>query len=129
VRPLWQVFQEAHEKVDAKQFLPAVAGYFADTHGNLQGCRSTCPRLSFSTTRMRSARRSWTGEPPKTWYEMPKAMGALLAAGYECVYTTPGRRGSTSRTWSTWHNRDFATTRTTGLAGLDATRDLPPTRT
>src|SRR6185369_2589748 len=36
VRPVWQVFQEAGEKVDTKMFLPAVGSYFADLNGNLQ---------------------------------------------------------------------------------------------
>jgi sn-glycerol 3-phosphate transport system substrate-binding protein len=50
---------------------------------------------------------------------MPKAMGELVSAGYECVYTTVWPSWVQIENMSTWHNQDFAT-RENGLAGLDA---------
>ena len=35
VRPVSQVLSEAGERVDPKAFLPAVASYFSDNHGQL----------------------------------------------------------------------------------------------
>jgi sn-glycerol 3-phosphate transport system substrate-binding protein len=121
VRPLWQVFQEAHEKVDAKQFLPAVAGYFADQNNNLQALpfNVSTPILFYNKDAFRKAKLD-PENPPKTWYEMPKAMGALLAAGYECVYTSSWPAWIQVENMSTWHNRDVAT-KDNGLGGLDTT--------
>ncbi|MGH6629810.1 MAG: extracellular solute-binding protein, partial [Burkholderiales bacterium] len=56
---------------------------------------------------------------PKTWYEMPKAMGALLEAGFHCAYTTVWPSWVQIENMSTWHNQDFAS-RDNGLGGLDA---------
>ncbi len=121
VRPLWQVFQEAGERIDAKSFLPAVASYFADQHGNLQALpfNISTPILFYNKDAFRKAKLD-PENPPKTWYEMPKAMGALLEAGYTCAYTTAWPAWIQVENMSTWHNRDFAT-KDNGLAGLDTT--------
>jgi sn-glycerol 3-phosphate transport system substrate-binding protein len=120
VRPLWQVFQEAGERVDAKLFLPAVAGYFADTHGNLQALpfNVSTPILFYNKDAFRKAKLD-PEKPPKTWYEMPAAMGALLEAGQQtCAYTSSWPAWIHIENMSTWHNRDVAT-KDNGLAGLD----------
>ncbi|MFY9317796.1 MAG: sn-glycerol-3-phosphate ABC transporter substrate-binding protein UgpB [Burkholderiales bacterium] len=121
VRPLWQVFQEAGEKIDAKLFLPAVAGYFADQYGNLQGLpfNVSTPILFYNKDAFRKAKLD-PEKPPKTWYEMPAVMGALLDAGYTCAYTTAWPAWIQVENMSTWHNRDVAT-KDNGLSGLDAT--------
>ncbi|HUK04525.1 MAG TPA: sn-glycerol-3-phosphate ABC transporter substrate-binding protein UgpB [Burkholderiales bacterium] len=119
VRPLWQVFQEAGEKIDAKAFLPAVAGYFADQYGNLQALpfNVSTPILFYNKDAFRKAKLD-PDNPPKTWYEMPKAMGALLEAGFECAYTTAWPAWIQVENMSTWHGADVAT-KDNGLAGLD----------
>lgn len=121
VRPLWQVFQETGERVDAKSFLPAVASYFADQQGNLQALpfNVSTPILFYNKDAFRKAKLD-PENPPKTWYEMPKAMGALLDAGYSCPYTTAWPAWIQVENMSTWHNRDFAT-KDNGLSGLDTT--------
>ena len=120
VRPLWQVFQEAGEKIDAKLFLPAVGGYFADSNGNLQALpfNVSTPILFYNKDAFRKAKLD-PEKPPRTWYEMPKAMGELLDAGYGCVYTTVWPSWVQIENMSNWHNQDFAT-RDNGLGGLDA---------
>jgi sn-glycerol 3-phosphate transport system substrate-binding protein len=119
VRPLWQVFQEAGEKVDAKLFLPAVAGYYADAHGNLQALpfNVSTPILFYNKDLFRKAKID-PDKAPKTWYEMPKAMGALVEMGQDCVYTTTWPAWVQIENMSTWHNQDFAT-KDNGFAGLD----------
>ena len=120
VRPVWQVFQDAGEKIDAKLFLPAVGGYFADQYGNLQALpfNVSTPILFYNKNLFRKAGLD-PEKPPKTWYEMPKTMGALVAAGLDCVYTTSWPSWVQIENMSTWHNQDFAS-KDNGLAGLDA---------
>jgi len=120
VRPVWQVFAEGREKLDTREFLPAVASYFSDNAGKLVALpfNISTPILFYNKDAFRKAKLD-PEHPPGTWYEMPKAMGALLDAGYECVYTTAWPSWVQIENMSTWHNQDFAT-RDNGLAGLDA---------
>ena len=120
VRPVWQVFADGGEKVDPHAFLPAVASYFSDNAGKLVALpfNIATPILFYNKDAFRKAKLD-PERPPRTWYEMPKAMGELVSAGYECVYTTVWPSWVQIENMSTWHNQDFAT-RENGLAGLDA---------
>lgn len=120
VRPVWQVFAEGGEKVDPHAFLPAVASYFSDSAGKLIALpfNISTPILFYNKDAFRKAKLD-PERPPRTWYEMPKAMGALIDSGVECVYTTAWPSWVQIENMSTWHNQDFAT-RDNGLAGLDA---------
>lgn len=120
VRPLWQVLAEGAERLDARSFLPAVAGYFSDDSGRLLALpfNVSTPILFYNKDAFRKAKLD-PERPPRTWYEMPKAMGELVDAGFECVYTTVWPSWVQIENMSTWHNQDFAT-RQNGLGGLDA---------
>jgi sn-glycerol 3-phosphate transport system substrate-binding protein len=120
IRPVAQLLAENGERIETKSFLPAVASYFSDNSGQLLALpfNVSTPILFYNRDAFRKAALD-PDQPPKTWYEMPKAMGALLAAGYECVYTTVWPAWVLVETMSTWHNQDFAT-RENGLLGLDA---------
>ena len=120
VRPLWQVAGASAERLDAKTFLPAVAGYFADGAGRLVAMpfNVSTPILFYNKDAFRKAKLD-PERAPRTWYEMPKAMGELLEAGYGCAYTTAWPAWVHIENMSTWHNQEFAT-RENGLGGLDA---------
>jgi sn-glycerol 3-phosphate transport system substrate-binding protein len=120
VRPVWQVLAEGGEHVDAKAFLPAVASYFSDNAGQLLALpfNVSTPILFYNRDAFRKAKLD-PDKPPKTWYEMPKMMGELQAAGYDCVYTTVWPAWVQIENMSNWHNQDFAT-RDNGFGGLDA---------
>lgn len=119
-RPLWQLAAEQHLPVDAKLFLPAVPGFFADASGRLLALPFglSTPILFYNKDAFRRARLD-PEKPPATWYEMPKVMGALVDAGYQCVYTTVWPSWVQLENMSVWHNQDFAT-KDNGLGGLDA---------
>ena len=118
-RPVAQVMAENGERIDAKSFLPAVAGYFSDNAGNLLALpfNVSTPILFYNKDAFRKAKLD-PEKPPKTWYEMPKAMGALVEAGIECVYTTVWPSWVQIENMGNWHNQDFAS-RENGLGGLD----------
>jgi sn-glycerol 3-phosphate transport system substrate-binding protein len=120
VRPLWQVLAENGVRIEAKQFLPAVAGYFSDDAGRLVALpfNTSTPILFYNKDAFRKAKLD-PERPPRTWYEMPAAMGELAEAGYQCIYTTTHPSWVLLENTSTWHNQDFAT-RGNGLGGLDA---------
>lgn len=120
VRLVSQVLAENGESIETKSFLPAVAGYFSDGAGRLLALpfNISTPILFYNKDAFRRAKLD-PEQPPKTWYEMPKAMGALLEAGSECAYTTVWPSWVQIENMSTWHKQDFAT-RDNGLLGLDA---------
>jgi sn-glycerol 3-phosphate transport system substrate-binding protein len=120
VRPVAQLLAEHGERIETKSFVPAVASYFSDGAGRLLALpfNVSTPILFYNKDAFRKAGLD-PEKPPQTWYEMPKAMDALLAAGYGCVYTTVWPSWVQIENMSTWHNQDFAT-RENGLAGLDA---------
>jgi sn-glycerol 3-phosphate transport system substrate-binding protein len=120
VRTVALVLAENHEHVETKSFVPAVASYFSDNSGHLLALpfNISTPILFYNKDAFRKAGLD-PQNPPKTWYEMPKAMGALVKAGYECAFTTVWPSWVQIENMSTWHNQDFAT-RENGLAGLDA---------
>jgi sn-glycerol 3-phosphate transport system substrate-binding protein len=120
IRPVSQVLVDAGERIDTKTFLPAVAGYFADGAGNLLALpfNVSTPILFYNKDAFRKAKLD-PERPPKTWYEMPKVMGELADAGFECVYTTTWPSWIQVENLSNWHNQEFAT-RDNGLMGLDA---------
>ena len=120
VRPVAQVLAENGERLDAKSFLPAVAGYFSDGAGNLLALpfNISTPILFYNKDAFRKAKLD-PEKPPKTWYEMPKAMGALVDAGVECVYTTVWPAWVQIENMSNWHNQAYAS-KENGLTGLDA---------
>jgi sn-glycerol 3-phosphate transport system substrate-binding protein len=119
-RPLWQLAAEQQLALDAKLFLPAVPGFFADGAGRLLALpfNLSTPILFYNRDAFRKAKLD-PDKPPATWYEMPKAMGELVDAGYECVYTTVWPSWVHLENMSTWHNQDFAT-KENGIGGPDA---------
>ena len=120
VRPVAQVLAENGERIETKSFLPAVAGYFSDGAGQLLALpfNVSTPILFYNRDAFRKANLD-PDKPPKTWYEMPKFMGPLLEAGFECAYTTVWPSWVQIENMSSWHKQDFAT-RENGLVGLDA---------
>ncbi|MGQ0512356.1 MAG: sn-glycerol-3-phosphate ABC transporter substrate-binding protein UgpB [Betaproteobacteria bacterium] len=119
-RPVWQVLAEAGEKVDPKGYLPAVGSYFSDDAGRLLGLpfNVSTPILFFNKDAFRKAKLD-PDKLPRSWYEMPPLMGAILESGLECAYTTTWPAWVHIENMSTWHNQDFAT-KDNGLGGLDA---------
>ena len=120
VRPLTQLLADNGERLEAKSFLRAVAGYFSDGAGRLLALpfNISTPILFYNKDAFRQAGLD-PEKPPKTWYEMPMAMAELVTAGYACVYTTVWPAWVQIENMSAWHNQDFAT-RKNGLGGLDA---------
>jgi sn-glycerol 3-phosphate transport system substrate-binding protein len=119
-RTVSQVLAEGGERIDTKAFLPAVAGYFADGASNLVALpfNVSTPILFYNKDAFRKAKLD-PDHAPKTWYEMPKAMGELAEAGYQCVYTTTWPAWVQIENMSNWHKQEFAT-RDNGLLGPDA---------
>ena len=121
VRPAWQVMAEAGEKLETRQFVPAVASYFSDSTGRLQALpfNTSTPVMFYNREAFRKAGLD-PDKPPKTWYEMVGVIDALLNKAYlPCGYSTTWPSWVLLENSSAWHNQEFAT-KGNGLGGLDA---------
>jgi sn-glycerol 3-phosphate transport system substrate-binding protein len=109
VRPLWQVMAESGHPLEAK-YLSAVAGYFSDPKGRLLALpfNTATPVLFYNRDAFKRAKLD-PSKPPKTWYEMPATLGALLESGTTCPFTTAWPSWVLLENMSAWHNQEFAT--------------------
>ena len=107
--PLWQAAARAGEQIDARQLLPAVAPYYSDARGRLYALpfNVSTPVLFYNRSAFRAARLD-PERPPRTWYEMPAAMEALLDAGLPCAYTTAWPAWVHVENLSVWHGQPYA---------------------
>ncbi|HZQ75419.1 MAG TPA: sn-glycerol-3-phosphate ABC transporter substrate-binding protein UgpB [Burkholderiales bacterium] len=109
VRPLWQVMSESGHAVDAK-YLPAVAGYYSDEKGRLLALplSTATPVLYYNRDAFKRAQLD-PDKAPKTWYEIPKTLGALRESGVSCPMTTAWPSWVLFENMTAWHNEEFAT--------------------
>jgi sn-glycerol 3-phosphate transport system substrate-binding protein len=107
--PLWQLAQQSGRPLDAK-YLPAVSAYFSDADGRLLALPFTgaTPVLYYNRDAFRKAKLDPT-KAPRTWYEMPKTLGALVDSGQSCALTTAWQSWVLIENMSAWHNQRFAT--------------------
>lgn len=108
-QPLWLVMKQARRPLDAK-YLPAVSAHFSDAEGRLLGLPFTgaTPVLYYNRDAFRNAQLD-PARVPKTWSEMPDALGALLESGQSCGLTTAWQSWVLVENMIAWHNQRFAT--------------------
>jgi sn-glycerol 3-phosphate transport system substrate-binding protein len=108
-RPLQEVMRQARRRLDAK-YLPAVSAHFSDAEGRLLGLPFTgaTPVLYYNRDAFRNARLD-PARPPKTWSEMPDALGALLESGQSCGLTSAWQSWVLVENMNARHNQRFAT--------------------
>jgi sn-glycerol 3-phosphate transport system substrate-binding protein len=109
VVPLWQVMADAKQPFDTALF-PAVSSAFSDERGRLLALpfASATPVLYYNRDALRRAKLD-PSSPPATWYEMPAALGALLASGSPCPFTSAWPAWVLLENMSAWHNQEFVT--------------------
>ena len=120
IKPVHELMKEAGEKFDPNAYLPAIAGYYSTTKGEM---------LSFpfnsSSTVMWYNRDSFKkagldpDKPPKTWPETIDHAKKLKAAGISCPLSNAWVTWVLIEQLSAWHNVPLAT-KANGLDGFDA---------
>jgi sn-glycerol 3-phosphate transport system substrate-binding protein len=118
-RPLWQVMQDSGQSLEAK-YVPAVSAYFSDANGRLLALpfNTSTPVLYYNRDAFRKAKLD-PSKAPRTWYEMPETLGALVEAGQACALTTAWPSWVLLENMSAWHNQEFAT-HDNGMGGSKA---------
>jgi sn-glycerol 3-phosphate transport system substrate-binding protein len=106
------------EPFDAKNYLPAVAGYYTDSKGNMLSLPFNSSTPVFYVNKDAFKKAGLDGTAPRTWKEFAVVAGKLKAAGQQCVYSTGWPAWVHVENFSAWHNLPIGT-RENGIAGTD----------
>ncbi len=119
IKPVAQLMKDADEPFDPKAYLPAVAGYYTDSKGNMLSFPFNSSSVAFYINK--DAFKKAGLDPanvPKTWKEFVSTAEKLKAAGHACPYTTAWPSWLHIENFSAWHNVPIGT-RENGIAGTD----------
>src|SRR5216110_1499528 len=118
IKPVYELMKEAGEPFDAKNYLPAVAGYYTDSKGNMLSLPFNSSTPVFYVNKDAFKKAGLDGTAPKTWKEFAAVAGKLKASGQQCVYSTGWPAWVHVENFSAWHNLPIGT-RENGIAGTD----------
>ena len=118
-RELWRLLNESGHALDAR-FLPIVSSLYSDADGRLLALPfgGATPVLYYNRDAFRRAKLD-PAKAPRSWYEMPVTLAALLETGQDCALTTTWPSWVLVENMSAWHNQRFAT-RDNGMGGSQA---------
>jgi len=119
VVPVSKVMADAKEPFNPKAYLPAVAGYYTDSKGNMLSFpfNSSTVVLYINRDAFKKAGLN-PDQVPKTWKEMNAAVLQLKVRGQDCVYTSGWPSWMHIENLSAWHNVPIGT-KENGMAGTD----------
>ena len=119
IKPVYQLMKEAGYKFDPAAYVPAVAGYYTDSKGNMLSMpfNSSTPVFYVNKDAFKKAGLD-PNKAPTTWKELGITAGKLKASGQTCVYTTGWPSWVHVENFSAWHNLPIGT-QENGIAGLN----------
>ena len=117
--PVSKVMADAKQPFDPNSYLPAVAGYYTDSKGNMLSFPFNSSTVVYYINKDAFKKAGLNPDQvPKTWKELIAAAEKLKASGQECVYTTGWPSWMHIENFSAWHNVPIGT-KENGMAGLD----------
>ena len=121
VYPVYKLMKDMGEPFDQTAFLPAVVGYYTDTHGNMLSMpfNSSTPILYYNKDVFKKAGLN-PDQPPKTWGELETDAKKIMASGAaKCGFTSGWVSWVQTENFSAWHNQPIGTMEN-GFGGLGA---------
>ena len=117
--PVSKVMGDAKEPFNPKAYLPAVAGYYTDSKGNMLSFPFNSSTVVFYVNRDAFKKAGLNPDQvPKTWKELNAAALQLKVRGQDCVYTSGWPAWMHIENFSAWHNVPIGT-KENGMAGTD----------
>jgi sn-glycerol 3-phosphate transport system substrate-binding protein len=119
IYPVFQLMADAAEPFDPSVYLPAVTSYYTDADGNMLSLpfNSSTPVLYYNKEAFEKAGLD-PEKPPQTWPEVGDYAGKLLAAGYQCGFSTAWQSWIHLENFSAYHNIPFGS-ENNGFGSLD----------
>ncbi len=120
VVPVAKLMKDADEPFDPKAYLPAVAGYYTDSKGNMLSFPFNSSTILFYVNKDAFKKAGLDPEKaPKTWKEFLIAADKLKASGHACPYTTGWPAWMHIENFSAWHNVPIGS-KENGMLSTDA---------
>ncbi len=117
--PVAKLMKDADEPFDPKAYLPAVAGYYTDSKGNMLSFPFNSSSVAFYINKDAFKKAGLDpSKAPKTWKEFVATADRLKAAGSACPYTTSWPSWLHIENFSAWHNVPIGT-KENGIGGID----------
>jgi sn-glycerol 3-phosphate transport system substrate-binding protein len=120
IKPVFDVMKESGEKFDPNAYLPAVAGYYSTSKGEMLSMpfNSSTAIMWYNKDAFKKAGLD-PNKPPKTWPETFDYAKKLKAAGYAtCGVSNAWGTWLLLENFSAWHNLPIAT-KANGMDGFD----------
>ena len=119
VIPVHQLMAQTGVPFDPANYIPAVTSYYTTPDGKMLSMpfNSSTPVFWYNKDAFKKAGLD-PDNPPKTWPEVGEAGKKLIAAGYECGFSTAWISWIHLENFSAWHNVPFGT-KENGFAGFD----------
>ena len=120
IKPVSDVFKDGGITFEAKQYVPAVAGYYTAPNGKMLSFPFNSSTTVFWYNKDVFKKHGLDpNKPPSTWPEVAAAAAKLKASGEKCGFTPAWQSWTQLESFSTWHNTIFAT-KNNGFDGWDA---------
>ncbi len=119
IKPVYELMAETGEPFDPNAYLSTVTGYYSTTEGKMLSMpfNSSTPILYYNKEAFTKAGLD-VNTPPKTWPEVEEYAKKLVAAGYECGFSTAWTSWIQMENLSAWHNLPIGT-KANGFGGFD----------
>lgn len=119
IKPVYELMAETGEPFDPNAFLSTVTGYYTTADGKMLSMpfNSSTPILYYNKEAFAKAGLD-VNTPPKTWPEVEEYAKKLVAAGYECGFSTAWTSWIHMENFSAWHNVPIGT-KANGFGGFD----------
>jgi sn-glycerol 3-phosphate transport system substrate-binding protein len=120
IKPVYEVMAAAGEKFDPKSYVPAVAGYYTNTKGQMLSFPFNASTTVFFYNKDAFEKAGLDpNRAPATWPEVMAAAAKIKASGAStCGFTTAWQSWVQLESFSAWHNTNFAS-KENGFAGND----------
>ncbi len=117
--PVAKLMKDADEPFNPKAYLPAVAGYYTDSKGDMLSFPFNSSTILFYVNKDAFKKAGLDPDKaPKTWKELLSAADKLKASGHTCPYTSGWPSWMHIENFSAWHNVPIGT-KENNMAGAD----------
>ena len=117
VKPVFELMKEQGEKFDPQSYLPAIAGYYSTSKGEMLSFPFNSSSMVLWVN-LDALKEAGISEPPKTWPDLFSDARKLHATHPTCGFSTAWVTWALIEQFSAWHNVPIGT-RANGLDGFD----------